>query len=447
MPPLTPSLRMSIIDGLFWCLMVGLGESYISAYAVRLEGSPLFLGVLASVPPLLGAWAQILGVWLIRKVTSRKKLIVTCALLQSLTWIPILSVSLLPFDRSTLHGVLLVSVIFYHVLGNLGSPAWNGLIGDLVPENQRGSFFGFRNAVMNLGTLVSLFVAGIVLYLFQQYSVGLNGYLFLFGIAGFCRLLSSFYLSKYEDIPAIIDKKDWFSFWEFIKVSPRSNFARFVWCYSLMLGAVNLAAPIIPILLLREFHFSYIQYASILGTQILFQFLTMHRWGALSDHYGNKRILTVCGFAISIIPFLWMISSDFWYLLAIHTWGGIFWAGYSQGAANFLFDAVSPPKRSRCFAYQAVISATIVCVASTVCGYLATHHPDILFIERGVFTQSSLLYTFFLFSALGRLAVAFLSVRLFKEVKNVKKISHQNLVFQVVRVRFGSAAEMRPIDT
>lgn len=447
MPPLTHSLRMSIIDGFFWCLMVGLGESYISAYAVRLEGSPLFIAILASVPPLLGAWAQMIGVWLIRKVSSRKKLIVTCALLQSLTWIPILSVALLPVDKFYLHCVLLVSVVFYHVLGNLGSPAWNGLIGDIVPENQRGSFFGFRNSLMNLGTLTSLFVAGIILYIFQQFSAGLNGYLLLFGVAGLCRLISSVYLSKYDDIPAVIDKKDWFSFWQFIKVSPRSNFARFVWCYAFMLAAVNLAAPIIPILLLREFHFSYIQYASILGIQILFQFLTLRRWGELSDHYGNKRILTVCGFAISIIPFLWMVSSNFWYLLSIHTWGGVFWAGYLQGGTNFLFDAVSPPKRSRCFAYQSIISATIVCIASTICGYLATHSQDILFIKSGIFTHTSPLYTFFLISAVGRMTVAFLSVRFFKEVKNVKKISHKNLVFHVVRVKFGSAAEMQPIDT
>ena len=58
-PVIDRSLRASIKDGVFFSTMVGTSESYFGAYAVLLKASAPQVGLLASLPPLLAAFGQI----------------------------------------------------------------------------------------------------------------------------------------------------------------------------------------------------------------------------------------------------------------------------------------------------------------------------------------------------------------------------------------------------
>jgi hypothetical protein len=44
--------------------MMGIGETYLSAFALFLKASTPQIGLLASLPPLLGSLAQLLSAWL-----------------------------------------------------------------------------------------------------------------------------------------------------------------------------------------------------------------------------------------------------------------------------------------------------------------------------------------------------------------------------------------------
>ena len=76
-----------------------------------------------------------------------------------------------------------------------------------------------------------------------------------------------------------------------------------------------------------------------------------------------------------MIPILWLFSADFYYLVIVQALTGLVWAGFNLSAANFLFDAVSPPKRARCVAYQALVNATFVFAGSLLGGIVAGHLP------------------------------------------------------------------------
>ncbi len=61
-PHIKRSLRASIKDGMCWSVMCGMGESYLSAYAIFLKAVPLQIGIIAALPMLAAALSQHLGV-------------------------------------------------------------------------------------------------------------------------------------------------------------------------------------------------------------------------------------------------------------------------------------------------------------------------------------------------------------------------------------------------
>ena len=83
------SLQHSIKDAAAYAVMMGIGETYLSAFALFLKASTPQIGLLASLPPLLGSLAQIVSAWLGRLAGRRKPIILAGAGLQALAWLPI----------------------------------------------------------------------------------------------------------------------------------------------------------------------------------------------------------------------------------------------------------------------------------------------------------------------------------------------------------------------
>ena len=83
-------LRTIWVDGLAWSLMVGMGELYIAAFAVALGLGETVSGLVATVPLLLGATVQLLTPRLVVLVGSQRRFVSACALLQALSFVPML---------------------------------------------------------------------------------------------------------------------------------------------------------------------------------------------------------------------------------------------------------------------------------------------------------------------------------------------------------------------
>ena len=59
--------------------------------------------------------------------------------------------------------------------------------------------------------------------------------------------------------------------------------------------------------MLRDLKFSYVEFMINSAASVLLQFLTLNRWGRLSDLFGNRLILITTGAIIPIMPTLWLI--------------------------------------------------------------------------------------------------------------------------------------------
>ena len=431
-PAVESSLRHSLKDGAAYAAMIGAGETYISAFALFLRASMPQIGLLASLPALLASFVQLLSAWIGRLTGHRKRIVLAGASLQALAWLPIAALPVLYEDAAI--PLLIASVVLYQCGAHLATPQWGSLMGDIVPERRRGRFFALRTRIVTLVTFLSLIAGGVILHLFDIRGSTLTGFLIVFGIAMLARLISVYHLSRMHDpsghvaaLEVPIEKAWWRRLRE-------SNFVRFSIFFALMQFSVAIASPFFAVYMLRDLHFSYVQFMGNTGMAIVAQFLTLNQWGRISDVFGNRRILSATGMLVPLMPLLWMVSSNYWYLLMAQALSGLTWAGFTLSASNFLYDLIAKDKRATYLAIHNVLAASFIFAGAMLGGYLGSRLPSQVEVFGVSWVWLSPLIGVFAISTLVRFAVVAVLLPKIREVRRVRPISFPRLIFRVTRV-------------
>jgi MFS family permease len=442
---LSHPLRASIRDGASHAIMLGAGENYLSAFGVFLRGTPLQVGILSSLPPLLAGILQVGGVWATRFISSRRRFIAIGAAIQACIWPVIGLLALLPQLGEQRPLLLIFLACCYHGMSGIITPVWNSLIGDMVPHGTRGRFFGLRSRAAGLYTFIGLLGAGLFLHVAKLADWAAYGFLAVFLIVFLARLYSAYWLTRHADPEFTYSASDQFSFAQFILRSRHSNFARFVYCFSAINFAVFFAAPYYAFYMLDVLHFSYLKFMLVTSPMIFSQFLTLQRWGDLSDRFGNKKLLTVSSFGLCLMPFMWLLSHNTLYLIFVQLYGGTMIAGFNLSSANFLFDAVTPPKRARCVAYQSIVNGIFVFVGTLLGGQVIHWGSFLPALSWLPVPNSPFLGVFFL-SGVLRLAAALIFLPRFSEVREVEHTRHRDIIFRVTHIRAFSGVSFGVVD-
>ncbi len=200
------SLSYAIKDGVYYAIMAGMGESYISPFAIFLKATNSQIGFLASIPPLIGAFVQLISVNILKQIKDRMTVIITGVIAQALMWLPILLLPML--FRPYAPYLLIIGVTSYFIFGNFATPAWSSLMGDIVPEKTRSSYFGYRNKVMSIFSLGALTLGGLILHGTEKIGNLWIGFSVLFTVALITRLVSSYYLSIMDNPLYEVDHRD-----------------------------------------------------------------------------------------------------------------------------------------------------------------------------------------------------------------------------------------------
>jgi MFS family permease len=431
-PEIDKSLRHSLKDSAAFAAMAGFGETYISAFGLFLQATTAQIGLLASVPPLLASVAQLVSAWLGNLTGHRKRIILAGAGLQAIMWLPLLLLPLI-FPQQALP-LLILCAVFSLVGANLAAPQWSSLMVELVSERRRGEFFGIRTRVTTAVTFCSLLLGGLIL----NYTAGLGetvtGFAVIFLAAAIARSVSVYQLARMIDPPVgptesgLQLNRQWF------KRLYHSNAARFSVFFALMQLGVAVSSPYFTVFMLRDLQFSYLEFTIIIGTAVLAQFMTMARWGRISDVFGNRRIITVAGTLIVTLPLLWMVSGNFWYLLLVQTVSGFAWAGYSLASSNFLYDLMAPRHLASYMAAHNVLASIGLFIGATAGGYLGSITPLQVELAGETYSWISPLWSVFILSSLLRGLIMLLLIPKLKEAKRVRPIALHKLVFRVIRI-------------
>ena len=152
----TRTMRLSILEGGFSMLFINWTQgSVLTGYALFLGATPFELGLIASVP-LLGQVLAPLIAWLAGRAGRRKSLTIATAVLGRVIWtVAALLPAIAPPDSRA--GLLIVTIAVSGIFLAGNGALWTAWMGDVVPQEQRGRYFGLRGGVLGIvGMLANL---------------------------------------------------------------------------------------------------------------------------------------------------------------------------------------------------------------------------------------------------------------------------------------------------
>jgi len=435
------SLELSVKEGSLASVSTGFGLSYFSPFALAMNATAAQVGILFAIINLLPSIVQLRASVLIAKF-SRKKIVLAGMYWKILLWVPIILTGLL-FYLGVPHmvWVLIVLVGLFYAFGAIVHPAWFSWMGSLVPEDMRGKYFSRRNQAAGFFGIVTMVVGAVLLDGAKGIGestgnvVGFTmlGFGLLFVVSALTRVWTWFLLKKQYEPRIKVRKKDYFSFWQFMKRCLSNPFGRFVVFRFFMSFVVGIAGPFWAVYMLRDLGFSYVWFMLITVSATVFHLVFLPLLGKMSDRFGNIKVMTICSWLIVTTPLLWLgsvfVVGDLWvkiYLLFVPAIvGGFAWAGYMLAVNNYVYDAVSGPKQGFGVAYMNFVVGVAIFLGASFGSLLVW--LDFSFMNPLLFV--------FAVSFVGRFLVSLFGLRILREVRHVKKFSSHYLIreFQPVR--------------
>ena len=422
--------KLSIIEGSFSSIAGGAGENYVSPYALSLNASNAEIGFLSSFPGLFGPLMQIFGSKLMEKY-DRKKLIVAFVALQALSWLLFVAAGIFflkSFAPDLIVPFLIVSYIVNITFGSIVTPSWFSMMGEIVPEKIRGSYFSKRNRINGAIAIIVTIAAALWLDYSKRIDILIYGFIILFIISALGRLFSAFYFTKHY-VPKInFEKGYYFSFFQFIKKAHSNNFGHFAIYVALVNLTVSFAGPFFAVYMLKDLQFNYTWFTLINISASIFSVMIMPLWGKFADKYGNRELIRMGSLIIPFIPIFWLFNTSPIYLILIpQLISGIGWSAFNLGASNFIYDAVTVQRRGIVIAYYSLLNGVAVFIGASL-GGLTAQYLHISFMNIFLFI--------FLISGIGRMIMVIFMLPHIKEVRKETTPINKNPLFYIKHLNF-----------
>ncbi len=349
--------------------MVGAGESYLALFALAAGLGEVASGLIATVPLLAGAVLQTLGPAGVRLLGTYRRWIVACAATQALSFAPLAAMALL--GRAPVW-LLFGAATLYWGAGMATGTAWSTWIGQLVPGRVRARYFGRRSRIANAGILVGLVGAGLTLEHGPAAGNPLLWYALIFAVAGLARGGSAAFLASQTDTGPVPGHHRDVRGRELLARLRHGRDGRFIMGLFLVQLAVQVSQPFFTPYMREELALSYDRVLALTAASFLAKALTQPAWGRLAQRVGAMHLLWVGGLGLVPLPALWLVSSDFTYLIVAQLGAGAMWGAYEMGSFLLIFEALREEERTSLWTTYNLFNA-IAMVAGSLVGAQMLH--------------------------------------------------------------------------
>lgn len=422
---------LSIWEGSLWAIMWGLGESYIAPFALFLGAGNLVMAFIGTGPVLITAVAQLFGALLLDRIGRRKPIIGGGTIVQAAALVPLFTLPLL-LPKGGMAALVICIAIYFFAFGTCVSP-WISMMGDVVESEERGRYFSNRTRITMYLMIAALLVAGIIANSWKQMGCTVIGFGFLFGIAAIARFTAYLLIRHHYDAP--LEHQEFenpFSFLDFLRGYRTSNFTKFTLAISLMNGTTNIAGPFFAVYMLRDLHWSYLQFTCNMLVFLVSQTLFVRWWGAIGDRHGNRSVLVATSCLLPILPVLWVFTTSFAFLMFAQLVSGATWSGFNLATTNFIYDSVPQTRRARAFSYYSLFNGSFSVIGGMLIGaFIAGHAPAELNLGLVHITLLSSLPVVFVSSGIARAIAAAIMLPQFSEVRETEPISTKQILWRL----------------
>jgi hypothetical protein len=346
--------------------MVGMSETYFAAFYIAVGLSSFQVGLLASLPYLLGSALQLLTPWGVRQVRSYRIWTIATAATQGLS---LLALAILTWFELTTFSSLLAVATIYWASGLATGPAWNTWIEFVVPPRIRARYFSVRMRICQLCLLLAIATAGLTLRTTESESEQLLVFVGLFSIAGVLRLMSSNALSRQ------FEQKSWLAshVQQALRIEEGPDVGLLIRTtipfFIAMQFAVHISGPYFAPFMLKNLDLGYLQYMILILLGYFGRVLALPFAGKVAQQAGPVRLM-LWG-AIGIVPMssLWFFHESFWFLCLIQTASGAAWGCYELAMSLVFIERIPGHHRMRVLSWFNTFNGMAM-VGGTVLGGL-----------------------------------------------------------------------------
>jgi MFS family permease len=360
------SLNRSIEEGTLNASSQSIFSTYLVPLALELGANNFQVGMIETAQQIATTAGQIPGakmtayysrksIWLFSQLTGRVFL-----------WIPIILLPFLHFSDPVSIIILLAALSAFFLA--IRAPAWSSLMGDLVPLQKRGTYFGRRNTITGLAGVAATLITGLLVVALGFSMIFLIGLvLTLMSIPIFMRMFEPKSQKVYHYRHSFaLHPREW-------AASIRVNMGLAIFTlYMLFFNfAMEITAPFYVVYMLKDLGLGYEIFALMIVIGAVVRIFSYKYWGYFNDKFGSRKILIVTGFFACFIPLGWMLSTNVWHVLIIKILDGFIFAGFDQVVFNYLLDVTPANKRAEYVANNNFLVGIGVIFGALIGGILA----------------------------------------------------------------------------
>lgn len=359
------NLRLSTRDGGWYSVMWGLGEANITAFGVALGLSSVLVGLLDTVPKLLGSIIQTVSPRAVVRLGSLKRWIVLTASVQAFVLFPLAIGALLggmPFAL-----LLAVATMYWAASWACGN-TWTTFISSLVPRQVRPAFFAQRNRWLNVVIVTATLLSGWLLAGGRSCGRELLTFAALFAVAGLARAISAMTLNRHTEREAMPQSHRSVSMRELIGRYRHGPGGRLL-AYRLGVElAIQVSTPFMVPYFLQErgLRDDYTLFGVMIAVPILAKALALPVCGRYAKNHGARALLRLGGLAIVPVPLLWLADTSVAFMLLVQMITGVALAAYELSSLLMIFETVPEGERTSVLSKYNVAQFTATLVGSLI---------------------------------------------------------------------------------
>lgn len=341
-PQLRRDLRAIVGDGIAYSAMVGLGETYVAAFALALGMGDVIAALISTLPVLVGAVLQLAGPAIVRRAGSHKRWVIACASAQVLAHLPLVIGALvgrLP------RGLLFAAVALHWAAAFSAGTAWNSWMVALVPARLRARYFARRARLTQGALFLSLVGGGALLHASASAGHALGGFAAVFSLAMLARVVSAAMIARQTDVAPSAGPAGSERLRDAALALTRSQampLLAFLLCAQL---ASHVASPFFTPYMLERLQLSYGEYVGLTAASFLARMAVLPILGRVAQRQGARALLRLGAICIVPLPILWNVSDQLPYLFAVQLFAGTAWSAWELSVMLLFFEALDREAR------------------------------------------------------------------------------------------------------
>lgn len=369
------NLRVCTEEGIFATPFVVLtvpGNVFIAALLTSVLGiHESVYGWIVSLP----AWANALQLFMVPLLAGRfsaRSLTIGCSLLNLSIWVGLVTLlDRLPLDDPEAAGRLMLATFAIISLSqSMAAVSWMSWIQEWVPPRLRGKYFGSRNRILGLVTVVFILLTGEV---FSRFGESMLAFKIILGVTSGFRLLS-IYLMTHTYTPWSRPERMIHEGWSkrFSELMGNQPFRQYLLFAAILAFCFSLTGPFAPVFMSEYLAFSVSRQTHLLVIASLASAITMPIWGRLCDRYGCRPVIILTGLGWMLQGYLWVIlqPSLTWLLYPMWIIGGGLSGGVILGGFNLVLKLTPTALKSTGISVHLAVTSLAAAFAPIIAGWV-----------------------------------------------------------------------------